>query len=131
MKEHWGYIDPSKNPDLDHIAASYRNAIFVVAFRDDELVGTGALVAEEEGVGRVVRMTVARHFRRLGIGTMILRYLCEQAMVLGYTRVVLETTSSWTDAIDFYTAAGFKFTHRSEGDTHFVLELDRPVPDHH
>lgn len=127
MREHWGHIDPHRNPDLDEIAAYYADGDFVVAQWGEQLVGTGALIAEDECQGRIVRMSVAPHCRRLGIGTRILKNLCNRAIAAGYESVVLETTSSWADAIGFYAAMGFGVTHYEEDETHFVLGLDASV----
>lgn len=123
MKGHWGYIDPDRNPDLKDIAANYPEGAFVVAVRGGELVGTGALVAENLETARIVRMSVARNHRRSGIGTAILRHLRRLAIAAGYSRIVLETTSSWSDAVAFYMGMGFRLSHVEEDNTHFVLDL--------
>lgn len=43
LEEHWGAIDLDLNPDLGDIAASYKNAVFLVARIGEEIVGCGAL----------------------------------------------------------------------------------------
>ena len=74
LGEHFGFIDASLNPDLDDIWQTYvlAGAPFAVAELDGELVGTGALVAERApgrlATGRIVRVSVSPHHRRLGIG---------------------------------------------------------------
>ncbi len=50
LAEHWGVLDPSLNPDLDDIAASYRQATFLVARCGDRIVGTGALLPHSASV---------------------------------------------------------------------------------
>src|SRR5690349_8639040 len=54
---HFGFIDESRNPDLDDIMAHYVEPgnSFVVAQIDGSLVGTGALIAEGQYTGRLVR----------------------------------------------------------------------------
>jgi hypothetical protein len=47
MGEHFGEIDHSLNPDLNDIAASYAGAIFLVAWCENRIVGTGALVRDQ------------------------------------------------------------------------------------
>jgi len=42
LKEHWGTLDPSLNPDLDDIATSYKDAVFLVACEGDRIIGTPA-----------------------------------------------------------------------------------------
>ena len=123
MKEHWGYIDPDRNPDLKDIAANYPEEAFIVAVWGGELLGTGALVAENLETARIVRMSVAKDHRRSGIGTSLLRHLCGLAIAAGCRRIVLETTSSWSDAVAFYQEMGFRVSHAEEGNTHFVLDL--------
>jgi GNAT superfamily N-acetyltransferase len=123
MKEHWGYVDPDRNPDLNDIAVNYPEGSFIVAARGRELVGTGALVTENLETARIVRMSVAKDHRRSGIGTSLLRHLCGLAIAAGCRRIVLETTSSWSDAVAFYQEMGFRVSHAEEGNTHFVLDL--------
>jgi hypothetical protein len=47
LKEHWGTLDPTLNPDLNDIAQTYANATFLVAWEGDRIIGTGALVPRE------------------------------------------------------------------------------------
>ncbi len=119
LAEHWGTLDPTLNPDLDDIAASYAAGTFLVAHIDGELVGTGAIVPEN-GNGRIVRMSVAEEKRRQGIATVILNHLIQIAQENQYRQIVLETTSTWQDAISFYQRHGFTITHHADGDTHFI-----------
>ncbi|MBN1874342.1 MAG: GNAT family N-acetyltransferase [Anaerolineae bacterium] len=123
LVEHWGFLDPTKNPDLDDIAASYKDGVFLTAWLDGELAGTGALIPEDEVSLRIVRMSVAKYLRRQGIGRVLLERLCAHTRAAGYRQVVLETTSTWKNAIAFYTRFGFRIIGAWDGDTHFVLEL--------
>jgi GNAT superfamily N-acetyltransferase len=123
LEEHWGYLDPTKNPDLDDIASTYADGLFLVAHCGDELVGTGALTREADGTAHIVRMSVAAHARRRGIGTLILCHLCEQARALGHRQILVETTSTWNGAIAFYERHGFQAIGSYDGDTYFVLDL--------
>ena len=123
LEEHWGVLDLTKNPDLDDIAASYADGVFLVALQGEELVGTGALLPETEGVGRIVRMSVATALRRHGLGKALLDRLCTAARQKGYRQLVLETTKTWDDAIGFYTRYGFRTVHIDDEDHHFSLIL--------
>ncbi len=123
LVEHWGFLNPSANPDLDDIARNYRGADFLLAWAGDALVGVGALIHEGEGVARIVRMSVAKLARRQGVGSCLLAALLAAARVHGYRQVVLETTSTWTDAISFYRRHGFRVLGAQDGDTHFVIDL--------
>lgn len=118
---HWGVLDPHKNPDLDDIAASYKDAYFLVARLEGEIVGTGALLPRAAETAEVVRMSVAAGMRRQGIGRRILEALCAEAEARGFRRVILETTATWSEVIAFYQAFGFRITHYQDGDVYFEL----------
>jgi len=123
LVERWGFLDPSKNPDLQDIASAYRGAWFLVARMDGKLVGSGALVPRTEATAEIVRMSVAAHCRRQGIGRQILDRLVGYARETGRRRIVLETTQTWSDAIRFYQGYGFEITHYQDGDVYFALDL--------
>ena len=122
LKEHWGFLDESKNPDLDNIARSYANATFLVAWLDDEIVGTGAFVPRSEKQVEIVRMSVKKELRRQGIGQQILSELCKRAFQDSYEEVILETTEAWQDVIGFYLQYGFEITHYEGEDVYFRLK---------
>jgi ribosomal protein S18 acetylase RimI-like enzyme len=124
LQERWDVLDPLKNPDLVDIDSSYAGGCFRVAVTNGRIVGTGALVPHAEGVAEICRMSVARELRRRGIGGAILRRLMEDAESHGYRKIILETTSTWKDAVSFYQKHGFRITHHQGGDTHFLLELN-------
>jgi GNAT superfamily N-acetyltransferase len=128
LRERWNHLDPSRNPDLNDIASSYAGGFFRVAEMDGRIVGTGALVLHADGAAEIRRMSVARDLRRHGIGGAILRRLIEDARSSGSRAVILETTSSWKDAADFYRTHGFRITHEQDGDTYFLLELNPGPP---
>jgi putative acetyltransferase len=123
LVEHWGFLDPTKNPDLDDIAAFYAGATFLVAWMEGRIVGTGALLPRSKEVAEIVRMSVIKENRRQGIGRRILQALVAQARVQGFKRVVLETTASWDEVIEFYLRFGFHITHSQGGDVFFQMEL--------
>lgn len=125
LGKHVGAIDETRNPDLDDIAAAYaaRGHLFVVAEVDGCVAGTGALVAEEPGIGRLVRMSVSPDFRRRGIGRALVAHLCDVARDRGDRRLVLETNDDWHDAIRLYRACGFAEVARANGEVHLALDL--------
>ena len=123
MQEHWGTLDPTLNPDLRDIASSYANALYLVAYQGDRLVGTGALKPRPGGVREVVRMSVAADLRRQGLGGHILRQLLAAACQAGAARVILETTETWDEVIAFYLRHGFRVTHHLDGDVYFEMTL--------
>ena len=125
LEEHWGYLDESKNPDLEDIAASYRDATFLVAWSEGKIVGTGAFIPRSETVVEIVRMSVMKELRRHAIGWQILCELCRRAYHDGYSEVILETTETWKDVIKFYQRFGFQITHYVDGDVYFSLDLPK------
>jgi putative acetyltransferase len=114
LVDHWGVLDPAKNPDLEDIFTSYAGATFLVA----------RLAGRVVGAAEIVRMSVARDLRRRGLGRRILTCLVEQARRDGLSRVVLETTATWQEVIDFYLDYGFRITHFADGDVYFAMDLD-------
>jgi putative acetyltransferase len=123
LTEHWGRLDPSKNPDLEDMAVTYEGAVFLVARHQDRIIGTGALVPRQDGTAEVVRMSVAADWRRKGIGRMILQALVDRARQAGFRRIILETTETWQEVIAFYLRFGFRITHYKDGDVYFDLDL--------
>jgi putative acetyltransferase len=123
LAEHWGTLDPTKNPDLHDITRTYANGIFLVAWQNNHIIGTGALLPKSNDTAEIVRMSVIVSMRRKGIGRMILQKLCEQAKFDGYKRLVLETTETWHEVIEFYKQFGFQITHYQDGDVYFALDL--------
>jgi len=128
LVDHWGFLDPSKNPDLEDITKSYAEATFLVARLDKRIVGCGALVPRSAEIAEIVRMSVTKDLRRLGIGRQILGALVEQACKQGIQQVVLETTAAWSEVVAFYLQNGFQITHYQEVDVHFVLDLSSRNP---
>ena len=128
LEEHWGTLDPGKNPDLDNIARAYGHGHFLVAECDGEIVGTGALLLDDGGYGRIVRMSVASEKRRQGIATAILNELCHLARQSDCTHLTLETTTAWTDAIQFYLSNGFTISHYTDGNVYFRRNLPANSP---
>jgi GNAT superfamily N-acetyltransferase len=127
LVEHWGVLDPTKNPDLEDIAASYSTATFLVARHEGRIIGSGALLPRADNAAEVVRMSVASDWRRKGVGSKILTALIDHARQAGLQRVILETTATWQEVIDFYLASGFRITHYQDGDVYFALELENAL----
>ncbi|MFO7625011.1 MAG: GNAT family N-acetyltransferase [Anaerolineales bacterium] len=126
LAEHWGWLDPTCNPDLDDITTSYADALFLVAYLAGQVVGTGALLRRSQTIAEIVRMSVAKPYRQRGIGRLILTHLVDMARQTGFKQVVLETTASWHEVVQFYKNNGFQVTHYQDGDIYFCLDLTRP-----
>lgn len=123
LAEHWGWLDPDLNLDLEELWEIYGPDRFLVADYQGRIVGTGALELETPAVARIVRMSVSRDMRRLGIGRAILRALTRLAYGAGVKKIVLETTASWIDVIAFYERCGFQLYASDTGEANFFLDL--------
>ena len=122
---HFGGIDLALNPDLDDIVSTYLEDghQFVVATLNEQIIGTGGLYLQEE-VGRIVRMSVAREYRGLGIGRMLAEHLVGLAKGLGLHRINVETNHDWYPAIELYKSCGFVQLFIDEESIHMALYLD-------
>ena len=109
LGDHWGTIDDTLNPDLRDIMASYveQGHTVLLAERGGVLAATATLKHVAPAVGQLVRMSVRRDLRRLGIGRHMVWQVLHRARLDGLTRVELETTRTWDDAIGLYRACGF------------------------
>lgn len=123
LGSHWGWIDETLNPDLNDIYTYYIAAgeLFVVAVKNGEMVGTGALVREGDGVSRMVRISVSTSHQRQGIGRQLVAHLVQQAWAHGNQRIVVETNLDWWDAIGLYINAGFTEYARDRESIHMHL----------
>lgn len=121
LAEHWGELDHNLNPDLHNISQSYRGETFLVAEHRGIIIGCGALITEnrEAGYGRIVRMSVKKENRRQKIGQQLLHQLESIAQHRDFKKIVLETTTTWSDVITFYLANGYQISGYHNGDTHF------------
>lgn len=109
LKEHFGFLDTSLNPDLRDIMDSYVSAghIFLVGVLDGRVVCSGALREVDERTGRIVRMSVRKEFRRNGYASVLLGTLERMAAQRGYATLMLKTIHHWSDAVGFYERMGY------------------------
>ncbi len=82
-------------------------------------MGTGAVLPENKN-GRILRMSIKKEQRRQGIATALLHQLIQIGEQNHYQSILLETTSTWETAVQFYLNNGFSITHHSNGNTHFT-----------
>ncbi len=123
LADHWGELDPGRNPDLDDLAASFAEGCFLLAWDDDELVGTGGFRPLSGASVQIHRLSVAGSHRRRGIGSRLVDALLAEARARGVGHVVLETTETWHGVIAFWRRRGFRPVERRDGDLWFRLEL--------
>jgi GNAT superfamily N-acetyltransferase len=125
LGDHFGTIDETMNPDLDDIAGHYLapGHRVLVAEREGKIVGSGILIEESPGIGRLVRMSVDKRLRGQGIGKRLVRRLIAEARERGYTRLLVETNDDWSDAIGLYLSCGFARFACGNGEVHMSLDL--------
>ena len=124
LAEHFGFIDESRNPDLDNIEKSYLAVGngFYVAECDGQIIGTVGLLFEP-GYARIVRMSVAKSHRQEGVATALLDRCIEVARQRGLSEIIAFTEPHWSDAVGFYTASGFEQFGRDDEDIHLRFSL--------
>jgi GNAT superfamily N-acetyltransferase len=134
--EHWGHLDPEANPDLDDLSAAYASGRTLVARLASgsegrpgpgPIVGTGTVVPRSGGVAEIVRMSVDRRLRRSGVGRRIVEELAATARGWGSRVLVLETTSTWTEVVEFYRRCGFVVERTADGDYGPETWMRRPL----
>ena len=124
LREHWGWLDPNLNPDLNDIAANYiaPGHVFIVAESGQALAGTGALVIDGDS-GQIVRVAVRPWWQRRGIGRALVIALLDAARARGLVRVWMETNNDWHRAISLYQRCGFREFDRREGCVFMAVDL--------
>lgn len=112
LAERWDRWDPAANLELDDMVAAYGHGrTILLRSEHGEATGTGTLLPRTDTTAEIVRMSVSKSARRLGVGRTIVGELLATARRWGVDRVVLETTSDWEDAVAFYRSCGFIVTH--------------------
>ena len=103
LTERYGTPDSEPGPAPTGSDVDY----FLVAYRDGEAAGCGALRPLDDEHGEVKRMFVVPAQRGTGISTAILARLELTARDRGWRRLVLETGDLQPDAIRFYEREGY------------------------
>ena len=103
-------------------------ALHVVALEAGETVGTGRLVAQPGGVGRVGRMAVRADRRRRGVGERVLELLENLARERGLSEIELHAQAQ---VERFYLRAGYRAEgeHFDEAGIDHVLMRKRLSPE--
>ena len=92
---------------LDAEEVAEGRGAFLIASRDGQAVGCGAIRRIEARTGEIKRMYVSPEERGRGCGRALLDALEVEAHALGLRRLVLETGVRQPDAIAVYERAGF------------------------
>jgi putative acetyltransferase len=102
------YPDELRGTPLIPEELAAAGAAFLVARRDGQPVGCGAIRPFEPGVAEIKRMFVVHEARGRGVGRAILKNLETFAMNFGYRSVRLETGLKQPEAISLYQSAGYR-----------------------
>ncbi|MFT7230823.1 MAG: ribosomal protein S18 acetylase RimI-like enzyme [Cyclobacteriaceae bacterium] len=73
-----------------------------------EIVGTAALIAEDDDTFELAKMGVSPKYHGLKIGKRLMLYSIEKAREAGKKQLVLESNTKLTAAINLYITSGFK-----------------------
>ncbi|MBI4080368.1 MAG: GNAT family N-acetyltransferase [Candidatus Levybacteria bacterium] len=126
LKEYWGFIDNTLNPDVYAIEKTYvqEGCRFLVAEADGRIVGTGGLMrTKDANVAQIVRVSVHPDHRRQGVAKEIVTHLLDYAREMGYKKVLVETTKSWIAPRTLYNQLGFREIREDEADVYMMFEL--------
>lgn len=129
MRERWGErYDGAANPDVDDMWAAYvaTGGEVVVWDEGGDVVATGTLLPEPDGGGRIMRMSVARGWRRRGIGRRIVADLARRAEQRRLHTLRVSTDTPWVEAVALYEACGFEIVGRTDEATDLTMALCRP-----
>jgi ribosomal protein S18 acetylase RimI-like enzyme len=101
-------FDPDRSISADADELTEPQGLLLLARRDGDPVGCGALKLHENEPAEIKRMWVAPSARGMGLGRRLLEELEERARRRGSTKVMLETNRSLTEAIALYRSAGYR-----------------------
>ncbi len=104
---HAVFVDEQKVPsDLEYDSHDDDpTTLHFVAYREDVPIGAARIRTYAPGIAKVERVAVMGSHRGAGIGAMIMKQIEEQAAVLGYTRLKL---NSQLQAVPFYRRLGYE-----------------------
>ncbi len=106
-------FDPGDALTADVASYDPPTGAFVIAeLADQAVVGCGALLTIEPGVGEIKRMWVHPDVRGQGLASQLLRDLEARSRAMGHHRTVLDTNEVLLGAITMYERAGYEAIDR-------------------
>jgi GNAT superfamily N-acetyltransferase len=72
---------------------------------------------------RMMRLSVAKEHRGKGFAKHIIQHLIHTAKEQGFDRIMVETETLWTSAVQIYKAMGFVIVESGEEHVHFEYTL--------
>ena len=105
---------PGHKTSLEHESKDIENIYFnnsgefLVLLVDNQIIGIGGLMRQDNTTGRIRRMRIHPNYQRHGYGGLILGKLEQKAVELGYRKLVLRTSDKLKSAMNFYVKQGYK-----------------------
>ncbi|PUZ23895.1 carbonic anhydrase [Chitinophaga costaii] len=96
--------------ELETLPAGYASptgALFIAKV-DGKLAGSVAIRAFDNTTCEMKRLFVRDQYKKQGVGRALAEAALEEARVLGYKRIVLDTLAHMRPAIKLYTSLGFQ-----------------------
>jgi GNAT superfamily N-acetyltransferase len=81
---------------------------FLLAHRDEVLVGCAGMRRRSAAEVEVKRMFIRREYRGRGYARELLTLVEDEARALGYSRVLMETGGAQPEAMGLYESSGYK-----------------------
>ncbi|MDQ3291239.1 MAG: GNAT family N-acetyltransferase [Bacteroidota bacterium] len=97
--------------DLQNIEATYLNqggTFEIIQSAEGKIIGTVALLRVNATTAKLRKMYLAKDYRSLGLGRLLLERILEKAISLGYQEILLETVHTMKTAIHLYESFGFR-----------------------
>ena len=109
LRQYFAELDRRFDVGFDPDAALPTDAaVVLVAVRDDEPIGCGALKLPDGAPAEIKRLWVADDARGLGVGRHLLTDLEARAAAAGRRTVRLDTNGTLTEAIALYRSSGYR-----------------------
>ncbi len=128
MKEFKLAVNPEgAESDLKNIEAGYfaRDGIFLVAEQDGQIVGIAGARRASEQILELVRVAVARQWRRQGIARKLVSTVLSFAADLGYERVQVEPARQYPGSDQVLMRFGFTSDPGEDAQQPWYYRLER------
>lgn len=129
IKEEFGRIESgyaSTDPELVDLYANYQKPKSkywsVINVNTGELLGCGGFAQlkgtkTEEKICELQKYYLYPKIRGMGLGKKLLNTIINEAKIIGYKKIYLESLPEMTQAIALYKKSGFKILDKSMGNT--------------
>ena len=112
------YFDETTD-HLSDVFANENSAYFVLEINGEVAGGAGFYPTKDlpPGTCELVKMYLAKKFRRKGFGEMLLRKCLEEAKKSGYKKMYLESMPELVNALPMYEKNGFQYLPNALGNS--------------